>query len=246
MAFCSNCGTKAPDGVKFCPECGTRIMTAAQMTAAAAPAPAPVVERPAPAPVAERPAPAPVVERPAPAPVVERPAPAPVVERPAPAPVSERSAPAPVVERPAPAPVVERPAPAAAPAKFEVGEDGLEYVPYVPVANPQPLVVPGANPAAKKPVPKAAEPVKEEPAAPAGFENEPEVVNAPKKAPKEPKTGIKKFLPFIIAGGVVLLAAIIGIIVLITSLPRREYRLPAWRCGHSREPSAPRGRSAQS
>ena len=176
MAFCSNCGTKAPDGVKFCPECGTRIMTAAQMTAAAAPAPAPVVEQPAPAPVAEQPAPAPVVERPAPAPVVERPAPAPV---------SERSAPAPVVERPAPAPVVERPAPAAAPAKFEVGEDGLEYVPYVPVANPQPLVVPGANPAAKKPVPKAAEPVKEEPAAPAGFENEPEVVNAPIRSSSE-------------------------------------------------------------
>lgn len=239
MAFCSNCGTKAPDGVKFCPECGTRIMTAAQMNAAAAPAPQPVVEQPAPAPVAEAPkpvveAPKPVVEAPkpvveAPKPVVE--APKPVVEAPKPVvevpkPVVERPAPKPIVERPAPAPVAEAPAPkaepapapkAVAPAKFEVGEDGLEYVPYVPVANPQPLIVPGAKPAAKKPAPAP----KAEPAPAAAPAAAPEVVDAPpapKKAPKEPKTGIKKFLPFIIAGGVVLLAALIGIIVLVSSL----------------------------
>jgi uncharacterized membrane protein len=29
MAFCGNCGTQVSDGVKFCPSCGTAIVTAA-------------------------------------------------------------------------------------------------------------------------------------------------------------------------------------------------------------------------
>lgn len=211
MAFCSNCGTKIPEGVKFCPECGTRVIAVAE------PAPV-VVEEPVPV-AAEEPVPAPVVDEPAPVveesvPVAEEPVP--VAEEPAPVVAEEPASvvaeePAPAVEEPEPVvqePVIEaEPVPAvqqpAGPVKFEVGEDGLEYVPYVPVENPQPLGGPA----------KAAAPVDME-----AVQAVPAAAPAPKKAAKAPKKGIAKFLPFIIIGGVALVAIFIGLIVLVVSL----------------------------
>lgn len=79
MAFCSNCGTKLPEGVKFCPECGTRtVASAAPAPAAEAPAAEQPILREEPV-VAAEPAPAaaesvPVAEESAPA--VEETAPA--------------------------------------------------------------------------------------------------------------------------------------------------------------------------
>ncbi len=70
--FCEKCGTFLDNDMKFCVNCGEKVVL---------PAPAPVTEQPAPAP-----APAPVTEQPAPAPVAEQPAPAPA---PAPQPTAQ-------------------------------------------------------------------------------------------------------------------------------------------------------------
>ena len=44
MVFCSNCGNKIEDGVKFCPECGTPVMQQAVGTSEPAPAAPPIAE----------------------------------------------------------------------------------------------------------------------------------------------------------------------------------------------------------
>lgn len=49
MAFCTNCGTKVEDGVKFCPECGTQLMGAAPAQPVAPAQPEPPAQPAAPA-----------------------------------------------------------------------------------------------------------------------------------------------------------------------------------------------------
>lgn len=49
MAFCTNCGTKVEDGVKFCPECGTQLMGTAPAQPAAPAQPEPPVQAQEPA-----------------------------------------------------------------------------------------------------------------------------------------------------------------------------------------------------
>lgn len=97
MPFCGNCGSKLPDGAKFCGVCGTPVAAPANHEPAPTPAPTPE-----PAPVSKQPQPQPAASTSAQGPV-------PIVSAPAPAP------------KPAPAPAPE-PTPAPAPATFQQPE----------------------------------------------------------------------------------------------------------------------------
>ena len=48
MAFCTNCGNKVPDGIKFCTTCGTPMVAQAQATAQPQVTPQPAYEQPQP------------------------------------------------------------------------------------------------------------------------------------------------------------------------------------------------------
>lgn len=73
MPFCGNCGSKLPDGAKFCGVCGTPVATPANHEPAPTPAPTPE-----PAPVSKQPQPQPAASTSAqgPVPIVSAPAPA--------------------------------------------------------------------------------------------------------------------------------------------------------------------------
>lgn len=103
MPFCGNCGSKLPDGAKFCGVCGTPVAAPANHEPAPTPAPTPE-----PAPVSKQPQPQPAASTSAQGPV-------PIVSAPAHAPE----------QAPAPAP---EPTPAPAPATFQQPDNPQQAV----------------------------------------------------------------------------------------------------------------------
>ncbi|MBE6991334.1 MAG: DUF5067 domain-containing protein [Ruminococcaceae bacterium] len=144
MKFCPNCGAQLSEGIKFCTECGQKIVSAPTPAPVAAPepAPAPVYAVPAPEPA---PAPEPVYAAPAP-----EPAPEPVYAAPAPEPAPEPAYTAPTPE-PASAPVYAAPTPEPAPAPvYAAPEPEPAPVYAAPEPKPEPAPTPAKAPKAEK------------------------------------------------------------------------------------------------
>ena len=200
--FCSQCGMKLEDNMKFCARCGAKVVASTadpQVEAAEAPA----VETPAPVEVAASAAPAPAVAASA--------APAPVAETPAPA-MDE----IPHTEEPASASVPVEPLPITAAAKPVAAPVAAAQPVATPVAAAQPIAAsaapaqPVAQPYAAQPyvAPAAAQPVAT-PVAPA--------------KPKKKKKKVWLVILLVLLGLFIAFILIVIILVAVFIKPIRNY-----------------------
>ena len=198
--FCSQCGMKLEDNMKFCARCGAKVVASTadpQVEAAEAPA----VETPAPVEVAASAAPAPAVAASA--------APAPVAETPAPA-MDE----IPHTEEPASASVPVEPLPITAAAKPVAAPVAAAQPVATPVAAAQPIAA-SAAPAQPVAQPYAAQPyVAPVPAQP--------VATAPAK-PKKKKKKVWLVILLVLLGLFIAFILIVIILVAVFIKPIRNY-----------------------